>query len=404
MRRLQRGPWLSEARVRHLPRLFVLFYVLIGGAWLTLGDGLTDLGGRPIGTDFVQMYAASTLVAEGRPAAAYDRVVHRAAEVAAIGQVTGYYYPFTYPPPLLFAVQPLAHLPYPVAFVAWNLVLLAAYLAAARALVAPFHPRWVWRAIAFPPVFLCLMQGQTGLLAAALLGGGLLALRPRPVLAGVLFGLLTVKPQLGLLLPFALAAGGHWRAIAAAAGTAAILAAASAAAFGWAVWPAFLDSVLQVHQVVFTGRPPGLEKLQSVHAMLALPGLGSTIAYAAQVAVAALVLVVVARAWARPLAFERQAAALAAGSVLVTPYLFDYDLAVAGVAIAFLLLEPGIGGLGVRSRSLLAFAWIWPLVARGIAGTTAIVAAPAIYGALLYFALAPPRGGSQSGSRISSTE
>ena len=76
--------------------------------------------------------------------------------------------------------------------------------AAARALVAPFHPRWVWPAIAFPPVFLCLMQGQTGLLAAALLGGGLLALRPRPVLAGVLFGLLTVKPQLGLLLPFAL--------------------------------------------------------------------------------------------------------------------------------------------------------------------------------------------------------
>ena len=43
----------------------------------------------------------------------------------------------------------------------------------------------------------------------------------RPVLAGALLGALVIKPHLALLVPFWLAAGGQWRAFAAAAASAA---------------------------------------------------------------------------------------------------------------------------------------------------------------------------------------
>src|SRR5262249_9694666 len=58
---------------------------------------------------------------------------------------------------------------------------------------------------------------QTGFWIAALLIGGLVPLDRRRILAGILFGILTIKPRLGLLLllPLMLALTGRWRTMAA---------------------------------------------------------------------------------------------------------------------------------------------------------------------------------------------
>ncbi len=50
------------------------------------------------------------------------------------------------------------------------------------------------------------IAGQSGFLTAAFLGGALLFLERRPVVAGVFIGGLTYKPQFGILLPVALIA------------------------------------------------------------------------------------------------------------------------------------------------------------------------------------------------------
>src|SRR4029077_20364009 len=77
-------------------------------------------------------------------------------------------------------------------------------------------PLWLLLALAFPAVLINVGHGHNGFLTAALLGGGLVVLDRRPLPAGILFGLMAYKPQFGLMIPIALAAGGYWRSFAAA--------------------------------------------------------------------------------------------------------------------------------------------------------------------------------------------
>jgi len=76
--------------------------------------------------------------------------------------------------------------------------------------------------------------------------------------------------------------------------------------------------------------------------------------------------------WQSDAAFELKAAALATGSLLATPYVLDYDLGCWRVAIAFFARHGLSRGFRCFEISLLAAAWIVPLLSRVIAGVTGI--------------------------------
>ena len=76
--------------------------------------------------------------------------------------------------------------------------------------------------------------------------------------------------------------------------------------------------------------------------------------------------------WRSDAAFELKAAALAAASLLSTPYVLDYDLVVVGIAIAYFVRLGLNNGFRACEISLLAAAWIVPLLSRGFAQLTAI--------------------------------
>ncbi|HBS33696.1 MAG TPA: hypothetical protein DEA50_01280, partial [Parvularcula sp.] len=59
-----------------------------------------------------------------------------------------------------------------------------------------------------PAALIALKYGQAAFLLSALFTGALMSLQRRPLLSGALFGLMAFKPQYGLLIPVALAAGG----------------------------------------------------------------------------------------------------------------------------------------------------------------------------------------------------
>jgi glycosyl transferase family 87 len=203
----------------------------------------------------------------------------------------------------------------------------------------------------------------------------------------VLIGLLAYKPQFGVLIPVALLAGGRWNTIGAAAATVAALAAISFITLGGSVWHAFADSMTFTQTVVLEQGDTGWEKIQSVFSAMRMWGAGVPTAYAIQIALGLTLAASLAWLWQSAAAFELKAAALATGSLLATPYVLDYDLVVLAVAIAFFARHGLSRGFRRFEISLLAAAWIVPLLSRVIAGVTGIPLGLLVLLALYVFTL-----------------
>src|SRR5258705_10258030 len=167
-----------------------------------------DAKGLGIPTDFVNVWSAGKLVLDGHPALAYDWDIQKQVQVAVLGQSYQGNFAWHYPPPFLFVASLLAHFPYAVAFIGWAAISLVPYLAVMRAIVG--RPFGLLLAAAFPVVLTNTLVGQNGFLTAALIGGTLYLLPIRPVLSGICLGLLTYKPQYGLLFPLVLIAASQW--------------------------------------------------------------------------------------------------------------------------------------------------------------------------------------------------
>jgi hypothetical protein len=383
---LASGDWL-DARLRTYSWILV---AMAAAGILILGatpDGLNDYFGRPIGTDFSNIYAAGKYVLEGKPGAPFTPELQHLMEKRIFGPATPFY-GWHYPPIFLAVAALLALLPYLPALIVWQAATLALYL---KTMLAIAGDRRAWLpALAFPAVFINIGHGHNGFLTAALFGGGLLLLERREVLTGILLGLLCYKPQFGILIPLALAAGGYWRAFIAASATVTILVAASWLAFGAETWAAFRDSFAFTQTVVLEEGGTGFHKIQSLFAALRAWRAPLPLAYGAQALFALVVAAVVVAIWRRGGALAPKAAALLSGALLVTPYVLDYDLVVMAPAIAFLAAHGIARGFLPWEKTALAAIFIAPLVTRAVAEHTRL---PIGFVALIaLFLLAARRG------------
>jgi alpha-1,2-mannosyltransferase len=358
------GAWLTLARLRAYALILLALAMLALGALFATSSGLNDYQGRPLGTDFSNVYAAGKYVLEGRPEAPFSPPLQHKKEQEIFGEKTPFY-GWHYPPVFLFLAAALAALPYLVALLVWQAATLALYLWSIRAIL-PRAEVWL-PALAFPAVLINIGHGHNGFLTAALIGGGLWLLERRPVAAGILFGLLIYKPQFGVFIPLALAAGGYWRAFIAASATVVALCAATYLAFGVGVWDAFRESMTFTRVIVLEKGETGFHKIQSVFAAVRLFGGTVALAYAAQAVAFAIAAFCLVRLWRSEAAFALKAAALIAASMLATPYLLDYDLMIAAPAIAFLAAHGLDRGFAPNEKSALALIWIAPLVTRALA-------------------------------------
>src|ERR1035437_2779088 len=369
---LRTGAWLTRERMRLVALALLAAFVLGAGFLIATSNGLNDRFGRPLGTDFSNVYAAGSYVLEGQPTAPFDPAKQFAREQAIFGQATQFY-GWHYPPFFLGLAGLLALMPYWLAVLVWQGVTLLLYLLAIRAIVSP-HPEvtserlWLLLALAFPAVFINLGQAHNGFLTAAPLG------QParRPILAGILIGCLTYKPQFGLLIPLVLIAPGHRRVFAAAAVTLAVMALAVTFAFGVDVWSAFLATGKFTRTVVLEQGGTGWYKIQSVFSWVRLWGGGIALAYALQAAVTLTVAAALTWLWRSPAAYPLKAAGLLIGSALATPYSLDYDLMLLAPAIAYFALDGFARGFAPWEKTILAALWIVRPVARSIPQATLI--------------------------------
>jgi hypothetical protein len=382
---LRSGDWLTAARVRGYSLILLGAAALAVAGWIASSDGLIDRNGKPLGTDFSNVYAAGSLTWQGRPAEAYQPALQHAAEKAVFGGREVPFYGWHYPPFFFVVAFLVAAVPYAWGLAVWQLASFAAYLATLRAILPRRETLLV--AAAFPGVFVNVGHGHNGFLTAALLGGALHWLDRRPWLAGVLIGCLAYKPQFGVLIPVALLAGKRWSTIGAAIVTVAALTAISFVTLGSGVWHAFVDSMNFTQTIVLEQGGTGWEKIQSIFSAARSWGANVPTAYALQSALALLLAASLAWLWHSDAAFDLKAAALATASLLATPYVLDYDLVVLAVAIAFFARHGLKHGFGDFEISLLAVAWIVPLLSRAVAAATGLplglIVLLALYGLVL---------------------
>jgi hypothetical protein len=363
-----RAPALSEVE----DRIFTERRLLLCGAaalavsiavlgWaLVSGQSALTPHGLPSTIDFLQFYVMGNFAGSPDPAAAYDYRVFSAAQAALVGSVDTPlpFYHLVYPPILFFVTYPLALLPFGAAFAVWVGATFVLYQSVMFAVV----PRTAMLVVAAVPLAVLknAQLGQNGFLTAGLIGLVLLLMERRPVLAGVALGLLIYKPQFGLLFPLALVAGGHWRVIAGAAATIALLVVIAAAVFGPEIWAAHLAS-LGGFNARLSPDDNMQVLLQSVFGFCQWLGATPSVSWVAHLTAAGPAAIAVGVLWYRATPFPLQAAALAVAAVAVTPYVLTYDLCVLAVAVAFLVQDGLRRGFLPGERSLLLLCFVLSL-------------------------------------------
>jgi len=394
------APWLNRARLRIYPKIFLLAYILTFAGMVIASRGIVSRQGKPIGVDFQVNWAASEMALSGQSSAVYDIKRFHAVEEEGVGHRT-FIAPMIYPPTFLVIALPTALLPYLWALAIWMTLTFSGYLLVLRKIIP--RAETFWPALAFPGAFANLMNGQNGLLAFSLLGGALLTLESSPILGGVLFGLLSYKPPMGVLVPIVLAASGRWRAFFAATITATALAGISLVMFGAETWRAFFNTLGFTRHFVLERGEVQFYTMQTVFAGVRLIGGGIAVAYLVQILVAALVAATVVWIWRQKIQFELKAAALATGIPLVSPYIIYYDLVVLALPIVWLALEGRRSGFLPFEKSLLVIAWLLPLMCEPIARSTSVPLTPLVCVLLLTFIARRSKMAASERSHLSSS-
>lgn len=322
--------WLTPARCRIFAATAAFFWVsFLSIIIITMHQGY-DASGDPFGKDFSSFWAASRMVLAGMPADVYDPVLHRLAEspVHTRGHTS-----FFYPPTFLLLCTPLAMLPFFPSLAVFLGVTGAAFIGTLHRIL---KASWVIPAMfASPLVAMNIITGQNAFLTASLLGGGLTILDRRPALAGMLLGMMSVKPHLALAVPFALLISRNWTALLCAAGTAAGLAIASYWLLGWAPWAAFLTNTAGGVATLEQGYV-GFSKMQSTFALMRTFGASVAVSYAVHAAVAALSLG--ALIWARYRGVSAAAwhSLIVLATLLMTPFILHYDMVLVLLPLAWM--------------------------------------------------------------------
>jgi len=305
--------------------------------------------------DFTWIWLSSKFALSGNLVHAYDFSVFSAARSLLVGPPNCILEHLDYPPTLLLFTYPLGLMPYSMAFAAWIAATALLYLAAIYAII-PARTA-VIAALTPYPVYVNILLGHNGFLTAGLIGLTLAFMERRPWLAGIFLGLLTYKPQFGILFPLALLASRNWRVLLSATTASLVIALIAAITFGYQVWPSFLDALIERGSSL--NGDIGLNLfLVSVFGFLRAMGVSANISWTAQLLVSGVVAVAVSALWAPPIPHSLRAAAIAIGSVLAAPHAFSYDFCILSIAVAFLVKDGLARGFLPREPAVMLVCWI----------------------------------------------
>jgi len=348
--------WLfSERRIWLYGSSTLVAYAIGLAARFFTHTWMFEANGKPSCIDFSHYWVSGVVAASATPSAVYDSSMFALGRADLGGTAACMVMDhFVYPPTYLFFTYPFGLMPYAAAFTVWIVITLVLYLVSIYVIVP--RPIAILVALSPFPVFFNFFLGQNGFLLAGLMGLSLALMERRPRLSGMFLGLLTFKPQIGVLFPLVLLVSRHWRVVVSATATALLLVAASIVVFGYQGWLSFIHTLVD--------RGPSLSpisqesmRLESVYGFLWLAGVSAPVAWVIQLAVTGIVAAVVCQLWARPIPHSLKAAALCSAAATATPFVHGHDLCILAIAVAFLMRDGLTRGFLPGDRLIIVFCW-----------------------------------------------
>ena len=368
---LRSGHWITVERTKIISILLIIMSTAsLTLIWIFGSSPMTDALGRPIGTDFSGIWHAGKMVLQGDAIGAFDPQSHFMVQQKSFGNPQIDVYGWHYPPFFLSIAALLALMPYVPALLMWQGLSFALFFVAIRTITNP-HNLLPYVVIAFPAVFVTLGHGHNAFLTAGLLGLGLYFRQvgeyaARPILAGILIGLLAYKPQFGLILPIILIMSGNWRTVASAIITVVLMCALVTAFWGVDIWQAFIKGSHFTRVVVLEEGNTGWHKIQTLFSVVRSMGGSVMLAYAAQAMLTLSIIAALIWLCIQKAPCDLINALTALGALLATPYSLDYDMTVLGISIAFAARYAFSNGFAPFEKTILAGVWIVPLCARSV--------------------------------------
>jgi hypothetical protein len=220
--------------------------------------------------------------------------------------------------------------------------------------------------------------------------GGFRLLSKRPVLAGVLLGMLTYKPQVWVLVPIALIAARRWRSLAAVGATALALVAVSVALMGTEPWLLWLEEATDASDAFYANWLQfGLLHGFSPYVCALLLGAPGAVAKGIQLAASLAAASAVYWVYRRPLAADLQLATLLGATMLAAPHVQSYDMVLLAAAAMLIFARARESGFLPGEIALLGTIWVLPLMQPIIVPIARV--APIIIGLFVGFTLARAR-------------
>ena len=304
-----------------------------------------------LGRDFLNLWMYGRALLDVDPARFYDVAIYN----AELAKLLGPGYPgqnWPNPPTALVVMAPFGLLAYFPALIAWFAIGLLSFYLAGRREISDLRILAV--VLVSPAALLCVISGQSSLLTTAALLAIFALLDKRPVVAGILIGLLTVKPQLGVLFPIALIASGRWRVFGWAAVTTLALLAISVALGGQVGWHDYIVKAMPLQREVLGDAAGTAVPFQPTVFMNVRGLVGNRIGEVIQLVFA----VGAATAVAATFRYRRDSdprllqALLFACTVAASPYMGAYDLLPLTFVAVALLAEGKLDAKGRRLAQL----------------------------------------------------
>jgi len=372
-----------ENRLAVYSCIFLLAFVLVFSFNLVTEIAGTNTIASPYGVDFGVYYTAGRMVLAGDTHNLYNEAVHHAALEENLNRTLPFYLPWLYPPTFLLVIVPISLLSYPVALVLWLTVTLGLAVFAVYLLV-PKHKSLALLACGFPGVIMNLRWGQNGFLNTALIGFGLYFLEGNPVLAGLMFGLLTYKPQLAFFSLLLLFVTKKWKvllwAIVFTLGGAIV----SGFAFGFDSWVNFVQSLTNTTSGLLDQNWKALAVIQpSLFITLRLAGIKDSINYIILGVIGIIVTLAARWVWKHTDRLALKGTVLVLGTLLVIPYFLQYDMMILSIPLTLLIYDYIEYGCNPVESAFLLLLWVLPILDWTLVIPTHVHVCPFILMALM---------------------